>query len=293
MRTLKEYIISEGILAGQDAHLAKDVASELLITNWIKEHYRGMGPYEVENSEALDIKHDWNDLSFRDKKTSDGRFIVDFKGNLEFYSSDRDNLKSLTNDMFVWGNVDGSFTYNAYNGKLETLEGAPMRVGRRFTCNGIGKLKTLEGAPEYVGGGFNCNLNRSLTSLKGCPKYVGGHFAVAQNAKLKKLDYMPDHIGTHIYLNNCKSLESIEGLPNVVNGSLYINSCENLESLKGCPVEINGKFCFDNCKKLTSLDGMPKKVAGAVECRRCGTKFQKSEIRSLCQVGGIIDAYGK
>jgi hypothetical protein len=295
MIDLYKYIseLNEGLLAGQDVHLAKDVASELLITEWIKEHYRGMGPYEVENSEALDIKHDWNDLSFRDEKASDGRFIVDFKGNLEFYSNDRDKLKTLTNDMFVWGNVDGSFTYNAYNGKLETLEGAPMRVGRRFTCNGVSKLKTLEGAPEYVGGGFNCNLNRSLTSLKGCPKFVGGHFAVAQNAKLKKLDYMPDHIGTHIYLNNCKSLESIEGLPNVVNGSLYINGCENLESLKGCPVEINGKFCFDNCKKLTSLDGMPKKVAGAVECRRCGTKFQKSEIRSLCQVSGIIDAYGK
>lgn len=285
--------INEGLLAGQDAHLAKDVASELIITEWIKEHYRGMGPYEVEMSEALNIKHDWNDLSFRDEKTSDGKYIVDFKGNLEFYSSDRDKLKSLTNDMFVWGNVDGSFAYNTYGGKLETLEGAPMRVGRRFTCNGSSKLKTLEGAPEYVGGSFNCNLNRSLTSLKGCPKYVGGHFAVAQNAKLKKLDYMPDHIGTSIHLDHCKSLESLDGLPKVVNGNLYINGCVNLESLKGCPVEINGKFCFDNCKKLVSLDNMPIKVTGAVECRRCGKAFQKSEIRSRCQVDGLIDAYGK
>ena len=283
--------ISEGLLKGQDAHLAKDEASELIITEWIKEHYRGMGPYEVEMSEALNIKHDWNDLSFRDEKTSDGKFIVDFKGNLEFYSSDRDNLKSLTNDMFVWGNVDGSFAYNTYGGKLETLEGAPMRVGRRFTCNGSSKLKTLEGAPEYVGGGFNCNLNRSLISLKGCPKYVGGHFVVAQNAKLKKLDYMPDTIGAEIYLDLCKSLESLKGLPKVVNGNLYINGCVSLESLEGCPVEINGKFSFDGCKGITSLDGMPKKVTGAVQCRRCGIRFKTSDIQELCQVGGVIDAY--
>lgn len=283
--------INEGLLKGQDAHLAKDEASELIITEWIKEHYRGMGPYEVEYYGALAIKHDWNDLSFRDEKTSDGKFIVDFKGNLEFYGTDRDKLKSLTNGMFVWGNVDGAFIYNADQGKLETLKGAPMRVGCGFTCNGSSRLKTLEGAPEYVGKGFNCNVNKSLISLKGCPKHVGGHFAVAQCIKLKKLDYMPDIIGEEIYLDHCKSLESLEGLPNVVNGSLYINSCENLESLKGCPVEINGKFSFDSCKSITSLDGMPKKVAGAVQCRRCGKAFRKSEISAVCQVGGVIDAY--
>ena len=290
MKTLSKYI-EEGLLKGQDAHLAKDAASELIITEWIKEHYRGMGPYEVEHYGALAIKHDWNDLSFRDEKTSDGKYIVDFKGNLEFYGDDRDKLKSLTNDMFVWGHVDGGFIYNSYQGKLESLEGAPMRVGCGFTCNGSSKLKTLEGAPEYVGKGFNCNANRSLISLKGCPKYVGGHFSVAQCIKLRKLDYMQDHIGTSIHLDLCKSLESIVGLPKVVNGNLYINSCSNLESLKGCPVEINGKFCFENCKKLVSLDGMPIKVAGAVECRRCGKAFRQSEIRSHCQVGGVIDAY--
>ena len=37
--------LNEGLLAGQDTHLEKDVASELIITEWIKEHYRGMGPY--------------------------------------------------------------------------------------------------------------------------------------------------------------------------------------------------------------------------------------------------------
>ena len=44
---------------------------------------------------------------------------------------------------------------------------------------------------------------------------------------------------------------------------------------------------------LVSLDHMPIKVTGAVECRRCGKAFQKSEIRSRCQVGVVIDAYGK
>ena len=87
--------------------------------------------------------------------------------------------------------------------------------------------------------------------------------------------------------------KDLDGLPKVVNGNLYINGCVNLESLKGCPIEINGKFCFDNCKKLVSLDGMPIKVAGAVECRRCGKAFRQSEIRSHCQVSGVIDAYGK
>lgn len=293
MIDLYKYIIelNEGLLAGQEDHLKGNAADELIITEWIKEHYRGMGPYEVEHYGALAVKHDWADLSFRDEKTSDGKYIVDFKGNLEFYGNDRDKLKSLTNGMFVWGHVDGGFIYNAYQGKLESLEGAPMRVGCGFTCNGSSKLKTLEGAPEYVGKGFNCNVNKSLISLKGCPKYVGGHFAVAQCAKLKKLDYMPDSIGAEIYLDHCKSLESLKGLPKVVNGNLYINGCIKLESFDGCPIEINGKFSFDGCKGITSLDGMPKKVTGAVQCRRCGTRFKVSDIQELCQVGGVIDAY--
>ena len=84
MKTLKKYI-AEGLLKGQDAHLKGNASDELVITEWIKEHYRGMGAYEVEQYGASAVKHDWKDLSFRDEKTSDGKYIVDFKGNLEFY----------------------------------------------------------------------------------------------------------------------------------------------------------------------------------------------------------------
>jgi hypothetical protein len=284
--------ISEGLLKGQDAHLAKDEASELIITEWIKGHYRGMGAYDVEKCEALDRPHSWDDLSFREEKTRDGKYIVDFAGNLDFYGVDRDDAKRLTNDMFVWGQVEGSFCYSAYNGKLETLEGAPERVGRRFTVNYSTKLKNLEGAPEWVGGGFNCNVNKSLTSLKGCPKYVGGHFAVSQCNKLKEFDYMPQHIGGGIDAVHNKSLESLKGLPSVVNGYLYINNCVNLESLKYCPVEINGNFYFENCKKVTDfIDYLPKKVAGDLKCKGCGKRYTIDEILCLCEVGGKVDAW--
>ena len=105
MIDLYKYIIelNEGLLAGQEDHLKGNAADELIITEWIKEHYRGMGAYEVEHYGALAVKHDWANLSFRDEKTSDGKYIVDFKGNLEFFGEDRDKLKSLTNGMFVWG----------------------------------------------------------------------------------------------------------------------------------------------------------------------------------------------
>ena len=53
-----------------------------------------------------------------------------------------------------------------------SLEGAPKRVSRTFSCDRCENLTSLEGAPIEVGHAFICYGCTSLKSLKGAPKKV-------------------------------------------------------------------------------------------------------------------------
>ena len=65
------------------------------------------------------------------------------------------NITALTNGMFKWGNLDGSFDCSDCT-KLKSLEGAPKEVGNNFHCQECNNLKTLKGAPEKVGNKIFC-----------------------------------------------------------------------------------------------------------------------------------------
>ena len=82
------------------------------------------------------------------------------------------NTEQLTNGMFEWGVVEGDFDCTSCP-ELESLEGAPKKVGRHLNCSGCPKLTSLKGAPEYVGGDFNYAECPKLKSTKDIGKVKG------------------------------------------------------------------------------------------------------------------------
>ena len=136
-----------------------------------------------------------------------------------------------------FGKVSGSF--DCYNNKLTSLEGAPQKVGGFFDCY-RNELTTLKGAPQEVGGGFDCSRNK-LTSLEGVPKKVGGNFACYKN-----------------------ELTTLKGAPQEVDGD-FDCSFNNLTNLEGAPQKINGNFdCSGN--NLTTLESAPQEVGKDFRC---------------------------
>ena len=115
------------------------------------------------------------------------------------------NITALTNGMFKWGNLDGSFDCSDCT-KLKSLEGAPKEVNGSFNCIQCERLESLKGSPKKVVNGFYCNGCNNLTSLEGAPVRVGSSFLC----------------------NNCNNLTSLEGAPDVV-GVFVCNYCPNLK----------------------------------------------------------------
>jgi len=100
---------------------------------------------------------------------------------------------------------------------LETLDGAPEKVGGHFYCY-YNKLETLEGGPKIVGGHFGCS-NNNLETLEGAPEKVGGDFSCSNN-KLETLEGAPKKVGRNFYCYYNK-LETLEGAPESVGGGFY------------------------------------------------------------------------
>ena len=106
------------------------------------------------------------------KNPINGKYIVDYNGNLEVKNK---NITSLTNEYFELGVIGRVFDCSFCN-SLKSLKGAPKEVGGSFYCYGCSLLTSLEGAPEKVDGDFNCEWCDSLTSLEGAPKKIGRDF---------------------------------------------------------------------------------------------------------------------
>ena len=115
------------------------------------------------------------------------------------------NITSLTNGMFIWTTVDGSFDCMNCN-SLESLEGAPKEVGGQFYCFSCLSLTSLKYAPEKVGGDFYCSFNKSLKSLDGAPKVVNGNFDCSDCPSLNTLEGAPKEVGGAFNCLNCKIL---------------------------------------------------------------------------------------
>ena len=140
---LNKSLLNESLLDDEDELFDRN--DKTLIELWIKENYKIRGVLKIHED-----KHG---------------FVVDSGANVEVANKD---IKSLTNGMFRWGEITGSFNCkNCVN--LTSLEGAPQQVSSFFDCYGCIGLMTLEGAPQQVGGWFNCENCVNLTSLKGAP----------------------------------------------------------------------------------------------------------------------------
>ena len=178
MRSIKNYL--ESLLDDDDIFYDHE-NDKKVIEEWIKNNYK----------------------IYRKKLTISDDLVVDCVGLVEVKNK---SIESLTNGLFRWGNVDGSFDCNGCR-DLKSLEGAPESVGDSFDCSDCTKLKSLEGAPKEVGGGFYCSQCNSLTSLKGSPKKVGGYFNCRKCINLKSLEGAPEKIGERLNCRYCDKLK--------------------------------------------------------------------------------------
>lgn len=283
MKNLKEYInesINEAsVLNNIDKTLGDDGLKQLIV-NYIKENY-----FSYNN---------WDMLCFNGKD-SDDKFIVDFPSDLQLIKD-----VPFTNDLFVWGKV-GRFICNMeskYTKTLKSFKGAglPMYVDGDLKLYDFKSVTDLEGLPNKVGGELKIYGFTKLASLNGITNNVGGILTICSCQNLKKLDYLPSNVGGGITINHNHKLESIAGLSNItdsVNGTLYLNGNFKLKSLEGCPSAVNGDFNIEKCKNLDSLEGCPSTVTGDFYCKNCATRFTKSEVVEICNVGGNVDAYAR
>lgn len=124
------------------------------------------------------------------------------------------------------------YDFNVGHGNLESLEGAPVWVGKNFSCS-ANKLRTLEGAPQHVGGSFGCSHNQ-LTSLEHSPQRLGESLDCSFN-QLSSLRYCPQEVWNLFCMDN------------------------RLTSLNGAPTKIRHELrCWGN--PLESLEGMPERL---------------------------------
>lgn len=153
-------------------------------------------------------------------------------------------IESLTNGLFVWTEARCFDCSDCY--LLTSLEGAPEKVGEKFTCFRCRSLKTLEGAPKEVGITFDCSSCKSLTSLEGAPREVGGSFVCSY----------------------CDDLVSLSGSPEAVGKIFDCSHCKNLESLDGVPISAEIVLNCSHCPKLTSFKDLPQRVS-SFRCKGC------------------------
>ena len=174
MKNLKNYVkdcIVESIWDIEDN--VEDDNNEFIIDK-IKQFIK-------DNYETVDLK--FLTFVFNEKKD---KYVVNSDQHVRLKS----NSDTLTNEVFEWGTVSGSF-------------------GCSYCL-----IKTLEGAPREVGGDFNCS-GCHITTLKGAPKVVKWYFYCENCTKLKSLKGAPEYVGADFYCHDCPNLHSLDGIGEV------------------------------------------------------------------------------
>lgn len=191
----------------------------------------------------INENYDFDSIKISDKPNKDGKYEVNAFGDVEVKNL---SISSLTNGMFVWGTVKGSFRCH-FCTELETLEGCPSSVDDEFTCENAISLKSLNGAPKKVGGNFICSGCTSLTDLKGSPTSIPNGWFLC---------------------NHCTSLKTLDGAPKTVDDDFRCHNCTSLKSLKGAPKVVGCDFtCFDCGVDFTEYDVLKSsKVKGEIMC---------------------------
>ena len=147
MKSLKESLLDDDLVGKTDKIIKDEIKA------FLKANYKGS-------------------IKISRKPNADGKYEVSSTSDIRVKNT---NITSLTNEMFIWTTIDGIFSCS-FCFKLESLEGAPEKVGGGFYCSYCSKLESLKGAPKEVGGDFYCVSNQSLKSLEGSPKEVARHF---------------------------------------------------------------------------------------------------------------------
>ena len=143
MKSLKESLLDDDLIDKPDK-IIKDEIKEFL-----KANYRCKGSIKISEKPNKD---DLYEVSSDSVVEVTNKYII-----------------SLTNGMFIWATVDGSFYCN--NCKfLKSLEGAPKKIDGGFYCSSCQSLKSLEGAPKKVGEGFYCNKCAGRFTIKDVKK---------------------------------------------------------------------------------------------------------------------------
>jgi hypothetical protein len=123
--------------------------------------------------------------------------LVDIKGNFQCSYQDLSNFKDLS-----FGKVTGYFTCSG--NQLVSLKGAPREVGLELHCAFNRKMTTLEGSPVKIGDDFQSKYCE-LINLVGGPTVVLGNYDVMGN-NLTSLEGAPvvlegSFISEEIYLD--------------------------------------------------------------------------------------------
>ena len=217
MKTLRESLLDDDLVEKTDNLIRDEIKA------FLKENYNGS-------------------IKISQKPNKDGKYEVSATYEIDVVNK---NIISLTNGMFIWTTVNGYFNCN-YCVRLESLKGAPKKVGGGFYCDSCNSLKSLEGAPKKVERDFYCRHCKSLTSLEGVPKEIGGTFDCSYCDSLKSLEGAPKEVGGNFDCSGCKSLISLEGAPKEIGRGFYCYKCKV-------------KFTEDDVKKISN-------VKGGIEC---------------------------
>lgn len=285
MRNLKD--ILEGIMDRGNRQAVGQVTVQNEILDFIEKNYR-LGGLGTANEK----------LTFREERTSDGKYIVD--GPNFIVSLMNKELDSLTNGMFVWGSVR---FFDCAFGKIKSLEGSPLKcVG--FACNNCNNLITLEGAPQECDN-FTCSRCESLKSLKGSPQHCWQYGCIGC-ISLTSLEGGPQTTRETFDCSGCHKLKNLKGAPYKVgyspmmtDGAFNCDNCKGLVSLEGAP-EYCLMFDCSECPKLKSLKGAPKKVKYNFDCDACKNlvdisdgpeceTFSCKNCKNLMDVSPILD----
>lgn len=193
MKTLQNFI--------KENLLAESEDLKIIVDEFIRNNYTWTKGFTISN-----------------KPNKDGKYEVYCAGNMSVQNR---NITELTNDLFIWKEIRGSF-FCARCEKLTSLKGSPEKVGGTFDCMECSKLKSLEGAPKEVSFGFNCSSCESLTSLEGAPEKVE-YFDCSYCDSLTKLKGAPKEVRLEFICNDCKKQFTENDINNVSLAGKIIN----------------------------------------------------------------------
>lgn len=333
MKDLKTYILEGSLLDDIDDILSDgDVkVPHMLIQEYLEDNYRGKwtiskkpdkdGKFIVNSRGEVHHKGNSNRLTndmFKWGKVK--RFIIKFPYHLEslegcpreveeFQCIRTERLKTLEGGPEI---CKGDYLIQHSN-SLESLKGAPKKIGGNFNCQNCCKLTTLEGGPIEVMQSYRVDECSTLKSLNGGPKYVGTIFDCSECQSLESIEGGPED-ALHFYCDLCPKLKSLKGAPKKLRGSLSADStgieildseiavvgrnfsvvhCDKLISLEGAPKLVKDTFDISNCINIKSLKGLENTEIGNDLCIvRCyGLNDMEDIIKYTPEVGEMIDMH--